>query len=471
MKERIKSVVLVVLVITNLILGSQVLSTKKLWSGDGYNFFVNMSNIPISIYRSIKQRISGKTPTETRLESPELIIINTGYQTSRHTLRSADDDFAPLLEIANAFLTDAFSRPQDFVSVPSDYFRTALTAKSVYLRYPTDYDSSLFAYLLGAGARDFSQSFSQLRNIVISADGYVYIEDSLSGTVYRIRTTESTDELNSVINLHITNDDTYAPVINYAFDLGFDKAFETQKTVLSPMIPIYSEGFERETVTAKQILVSQNGNIAETAISAILPHFSMNPNGLRRYTEVDGTIVFVENNSLLKISNDGYIEYQAKDEGIQLSKGTAVSVHESVAAIASFVDKINRAAGSDSTMQLTSKLTASELSGNTITITLDYLANGSLVRLSDANSHSVTVTVTNGRITSYRHLMRSFETNAEMVSVDDYIYALDNAIARFENQINEIEISGLEIVYEYDGSQSELIPEWHVSVKEIVINE
>ncbi len=470
MKERIKSVVLVVLVILNLILGSQVLSTEKLWSGDGYNFFVNAINIPIAnIFKNIKQRISGRKPSETHLEAPELIIINTGYQTSRLALDSTDEEFSSLSEIAYDFLTSAFSSSKIFSPVPTDDFYSALTAKSIYLRYPTDYDAGLFAHLLGGTRTDFSGIFSQLRNIVIAADGCVYIEDSLTGNIYSCYTDVSTESLNIIIDNHAQREHQDTPIINYAFDLGFDKAFATQKTVLSPMIPIFSDGFEVETILVERPLALADDSYNEAVVSSILPLFNMNANSFMRYTEVDGTVVFVENNATLKISPDGCLEYFAKDDGIALTTNSLTSAYDTVAAIADFVDKVNLAAESDSSMLLSSKLTASELSGDSFTITLDYQANGKLVKLSSESA--VTATVTNNRLTAYRQHMRNFSPTGSFMTVDNYIFALDEAIARFENQINDIEISGLDIIYQDDLTSNILVPEWNVSVKEIIIDE
>ncbi len=467
MKETIKSIVLVVLVITNFILGSQVLSTQKLWSDDGYNFFVNMKNSPVSALFINLFSGSNKSEPVTHLEAPERIIVNTGYQTSRRALTSTDENFSEIILFANELLTAAFSEEQQFTKVTKDEFFSALLTRSVYLRYPTDYDTTLFSYLLGAGTPDSSLGFTQLKNVVISADGYIYIEDSSNGDVYRFISGVTAEPIIDLIE-EINEDTTSSPVINYAFDLGFDKAFSTQKTVLSPTIPIYSDSFEVETVIADNILLSRAGTPLENIISEILPLFNMNPNSFRRYTEVDGTIVYVENNAVLKITTDGYIHYLPKDDGILISKLTSPNVNDSVAAVAGFVDRVNSAAGLDSAMQLSSKLTLSELSSDTLTVTLDYLANGRPVKQSSGSA--VSVSIRNGRITGYMHKLTEFERTGRYVYVDNYIDALDSAIAKFENQINGIEIDKMDVCYIANENEEELSPDWYVEVKEIVID-
>ena len=129
MKERIKSIILVMLVISNFILGSKALSNKKLWSEFGYNFFSD------GFFSSFVQIFSHKQPVKTSVEAPEMLIINTGYQTSRLALTSADGEFLALVSLLREYLTDAFGAAS-FTRVRSDDFYAALSAKSVLMRYP-----------------------------------------------------------------------------------------------------------------------------------------------------------------------------------------------------------------------------------------------------------------------------------------------------------------------------------------------
>lgn len=465
MKENLKSLLLVVLIFTNLILGSSVLSMQKLWSGDDYNFFVDTKIPSIKGYFSSFFHSDSNESKETHLEFPERIIINTGYQTSRQSLTISDKAFYDIFTVANEFLTSAFTQEQQFSSVSNEEFYSVLNSRSVYLRYPTDYDATLFSYLLGAGVPSSSLGFSKLRNAVISIDGTVYLEDTSNGSVYKLATDVPTQSLADFIEACI--EENNSTVINYAFDLGFDVAFSTQKTVLSPTIPVYSGSFEAETVLENDILLTDEV-AREDIMSNILPLFHMNPNSLRRYTEVDGTVVYVENNAVLKLTTDGYIHYQPKDDGISVSSITSPNVNDSVISTAAFVDRLNSTAGLHSTMQISSKLTSEELSSERLTLTFDYLANGSPVR--SVGSPAVSVTIKDGRIIEYRHKLCSFERTGNFVALDSYIDALDSAISEFQNQINGIEIDKIDICYTMSDTGRELIPHWSVDVKEITIN-
>lgn len=471
MKERIKSIVLVILVIMNFILGSRVLSTKKLWSDLGYNFFSNIGNNPIAgVIRNIKDKFRNKPAAETHIEYPETIVINTGYQTSRVSLNRADDEFISLTALLKEFLVAAFAQPQKFTEVRIEDLYSILTAKSVYIHYPVSYDSSLFAYLLGVSSADFSQSFSELCEITVGADGSVYVQDSVTDKVYRCATNVPSSELNKIIDSHISaTAQENMPVINYAFDLGFDKAFGSQKTVLSPMITIYSGDLELESAYARNPILKPDSSVSESCITDILRVFNMNPNALRRYTEADGTIVFVENNATLKISDDGLIDYNSID-GIALTKSSFEIQAGAILSLAGFVNDVNKASGSNSTMALSSSINSAALSSQKITLTLDYIVNGIPVKLKHNQfDTAASLTIEDGRLKSYRQILRAYTPSGRYVNIPNYISALDETIAEYEKQLNDIEIDSLNTAYQDDMTDGEITPIWNVEVNRIII--
>lgn len=463
MKERIKSIILVMLVISNFILGSKALSNKKLWSEFGYNFFSD------GFFSSFVQIFSHKQPVKTSVEAPEMLIINTGYQTSRLALTSADEEFSALVSLLREYLTDAFGAAS-FTRVRSDDFYAALSAKSVLMRYPVSYDSALFAYLLGIPDADFSQSFSALRNIVVTADACVLVEDTQTGHFYRARTSRPQQQIDLAIDAHAEKGGDNDAIINYAFDLGFDRSFGSQRTVLSPTIPIYSNEMSLAAVVAKNTLLRADGSINENLLHGILNVFDMNPNVLRRYTDADGTVVFVENNSVLKVSPAGVLDYTGRDDGVSLSKRGHSSQQSYVSAAADFVGRVNDAAQCENAMQLATDVTADKLQGQTLELAFDYIANGRAVLMTEQNVESaVTLTAENGKITHYRQLLRSYLPAGEQVTVNDYIYALDDAISQYESQLGGIEIKNMELVYPDNGDEGEKIPEWNVEVADILL--
>lgn len=461
MKERMKSILLAMLVVSNFILGSKALSNKKLWSDFGCNFFSD------GFFSSVRQIFSHKQTVKANMESPQMLIVNTGYQTSRLALTGADSEFEPLVSLLKEYLTDAFGHMQKFTQVNSDEFYAALLGKSVLMCYPVKYDAAFFAYLLGIGDADIAQSFGEIENIIVTADATVLVEDSTTGRYYRMRTSRPQQQINLAIDAHRDDSDNES-VINYAADLGFDNAFGSQRTVLSPNIPIYSNALSLNTVASENSLLRADGSINEAVLHEILALFEMNPNILRRYTDAEGTVVFVENNSVLKISADGILEYVCHDGGVPVSGGVFSSSFAESSAAADFVGKINTCAGCENTMQPSEDMTAELLGGNAFEIGFDYTVNGRRV-LQENTDAAVRLKVETGYITYYRQVMRSYTVSEECAEVNDYIYALDEALAQYESQLDGIEITNMELVYRDNGSEGEKLPDWNVEVADILL--
>ena len=95
-KEHVKSILLTGLVGMNIVLGSQILLDKKLWSSD-YNFF-NIENFSILKIFSRSQNIDESFKKVSHLTMPEKIIFNTGDQTTRFSLNSNNKEYTDIID-------------------------------------------------------------------------------------------------------------------------------------------------------------------------------------------------------------------------------------------------------------------------------------------------------------------------------------------------------------------------------------
>ena len=107
-KDRVKSIILVLLIIFNLVLAERILVDERLWP-TGYNLF----NI-----RSVSK--NGSDSAAQYLNLPERIIVNTGYQTSRFEYIRSSEEFGRIYETSKNIITSALLKPekdifQDFV--------------------------------------------------------------------------------------------------------------------------------------------------------------------------------------------------------------------------------------------------------------------------------------------------------------------------------------------------------------------
>lgn len=436
-KERIKSIALVLLIFANIILAGKILVNKKLWLFS-YNFFVSMKNSKKSTYS-----------VENTLALPDKIVVNTGYQSSRFNYIRSNDGFEHINEAIEPVLKKAFSA-KNCTQVSQNEWYSALTAKSIYISYPCKYSAQIFAGFLGINSTEMS--FTAFSDIVIGENGNVYICDS--GGYYRISVIS--EDISPIIRNVAAEHADEESVINYSFDLNFDKEFGDQKTFLAPMTLIYSEPIEADEIAVSNPIFKSDGTINNKMVEGILSAFSINPNTVFRYTEADGTLVFVENNGILRLSTDGTLNFKTNGNGIKAD--ASAERNANVSQVAAFVDNVNRNAGLKIDMCITSDI----LSDYTDNFTFDYMADGFKIKYSGKNA--VNITINNGYITEYTQIIRRYMPTAHTAFSPAYIETLDNVILKYRNSMNEIHITNMYPAY-LDDEQSEKIGlNWYIDI-------
>ena len=440
-KDRVKSIILVLLIIFNLVLAERILVDERLWP-TGYNLF----NI-----RSVSK--NGSDSAAQYLNLPERIIVNTGYQTSRFEYIRSSEEFGRIYETSKNIITSALLKPEkDILTVLSDEWYSALTGKSVYLAYPCKFSAQNFAALLGMSTELNFKGFS---DIVIADTGTVYISDTLGGAFYKVDITSP--EISPIIDAALS-EELNSSVINYSFDLNFDKDFGDQKTFLSPMIPIYSEPVQSEVIESSNPIF-KGSEINQKSISGILAAFSINPGTVWRYTEADGSLVFVENTGILKISPDGLLTFSATADGIALSGDSANSVASEVAEL---VGKVNSGAGCNADMYITSPILSDTISE----LSFDYIFGGIPVRFNGINAAQITIK--NGRITEYAQILRKYTPCGYTEPSPLYIETLDNIIAKYSDSMSQINITKMFPAYIDKQEQGKLSPDWFVEIDNVI---
>ena len=400
------------------------------------------------------------------LSAPESIIINTGYQSSRFSVGADEALFLEITEACGEILATAFSEQDAPVPVSQEEWFGALMSKSIYLEYPADCQTSLFARLLGVKnppAAEYVQSFLRL---VVSADApaVVYLEDSNTTSYYRISTSHTPEALLELIADYQAGSEassTSSSILNYSFDLRFDQSVSGQNAIIAPMVPIYSNPQTARSLQAENPMKTAAGSLDWGVIERILNVFDMNPDTVRHYTETGGTIVFVQNDAVLKLYTDGLLDYRAKGGGMRLTRDPGA--HRVLSEIAALADAVTDAANAQANLYVSSPLYESSNH-----FTLDYSAGGLPVILeTPAAKHAVEVQVEDGYLLSYRQLLRRYHIGAPQ-QTPAYISALDDAIAEYSASMNEIVIEKIYLSYTDDASDAVKNADWTVAVKSLV---
>lgn len=467
-KEHLKNITLLGLVSANLVLGSNILLDKKLWPS-GYNFF-NIDNFPL--FKIFIGNFEEKNNYEkvVHLTLPENIIFNTGDQTTRFSINSNNPEYDEIIEDCNEILGAAFgSEPEKITEITSDEWFSSLMTNSVYLNYYTEYNSELFANFLGIRDTALSNNINTFSNIVInlSDNVSVYIEDSTSKKYYKIKTGHRFQEFKTIVKGIINNQNSGASekyAINYSFDLNFDKSFGGQKTIIDSMVPIYSNT-QKVPVVSAQDIITDNEKINNELVVKIANIFHVNANTARRYTEADGTVVYIENNATLKIHTNGMIEYKARDDGIKLSNSGGK--YNDISRLNEVVGEVNNLIGTNCNIYLSSNAT-----GDENIITFDYVCEGMPVKMEmDDMKHAVYCIVSEGYIKEYKHIIKNYEKTGEYVSTPEYIVAVDKTIQQYSALTGEIKINKLYLAYKDDCVKDKLYADWNVEVESNIITD
>lgn len=436
--ERIKSIVLILLIITNLVLAEKILVNEKLWLS-GYNFFVSTRNLRKKNSFSLSERLS----------MPEKIIVNTGYQSSRFIFKRDDEYFSSINSAASEIIKSAFSMPKSVLEISEEDWYSALTAKSLYLNFTSSFTPAVFASLLGISNSDLPDT--DFSDIVITENGNVYF--GKSGSYYKIPFTSSlVSPIIQTVSLEHSDEES---VINYSFDLNFDKNSGEESTVLSPMILIYSEPVTAYTVLPENP-IKKDGVTSEKLLGGIITAFGVNKSSARSYTEADGSLVYVENNGILKITEDGILTYTASGNGIKLQKGSESSK------IAAFVDEINLETDIDADLCLSN----TQWGDSGQLFEFDYMVEGYPIKYADRSA--ISATVSNGYLTSYSQVLRKFTITDNLSVSPDFIMALDEIIDAYHGSMAEMRITKMYPAFFDDLSQNEMGIDWHIDVDNIL---
>ena len=456
MKERFRSILLIVLVGLNFVLGGKILSDKKLWPS-GYNFFITSENKLFQLLFSS----GGADSTKTHLGAPTEIMVNTGDRTTRFSVNANAEAFDELFREISKILADSFrTEEKNIAKISKGEWNNVLNSKSVYFVYPAEYPAELLAGFLGVEYLQLPvRSVCRVAVAASAQNANVYLEDASDGALYRIETSQDAKLFQQTIaGISVPRDH---PIINYSFDLQFDKAFGEQKIVLASSVPVYSSTVSVPSLSAYNPVAE----LAEEQLDQLLLAFRMNPGSVRQYTEANGTKVFVDNTGILKLSQKGKIAYQSTTlEGMSLTSVRTKAAQ--ISAAADFADRITGICGAEPSLYLSALP-----EGDGVLAAFDYCAGGIPVVLGQEEGvHAVSVQLENGALKSYTQLARSYEPG-DRVDAPGYIETLDQAIAAYAESMNEVEIQNISLIYRDDPEEHRIAPDWQVEVKSVIVDE
>ncbi len=460
-KERIKTVVLVSLVIMSILLMKQIWFSEKLWSGD-YNFFANLGR---------DGQLDSTTGSETDIMKeylfyPEKIVINEG--TNRTIVLKQSEQYQQANHLLKHIFT-LFIKSKEEVTretVEETEWVSALKDKSLYIDFGIDWDMEVLGEILGVEDTFLTKHVSCFREMIIrpgrlvTNDIMIYIKDKKDDKIKKFYYTYKKEPLNALIAQYSEQNNT-----RYTFFFEHFKNGKINEYILMP-----TSLQKVPTIKSYNIFDIENGYI----IKKILTSFDYNPSTPFQYTEKDNTRVYIENRSTLKIHPNGFIEYNAVEKGKGLSltqnpktEGRKFMLYESLQMAFDLLKRINQ---NDGTLYMTNVINETEGQG-TYRFTFDYQYEGIPIAMDFQNDniqHAVEIEIVDGTLQSYKQYIKGYkEQRFQKVNVP-ILQALDKAYNRLVNEFGDegnFKIKEVNLSYSENGIEGLKRLQWCILVE------
>ena len=457
-KERIKSLLLAVLVCSSIVLTGLIWFDKKLWP-DGYDFF--------SVY---SETFIGRVIAKFSSKDDALNINDTGALKSifapRTTMLSYEDGSRVNYNITQSIsekVTDelnfAISKAlsdSTQTMVSEEDWQNALKTKSVFADYsvPVSF-KSIAVFLNGAAPENmildsFDRICINLENATTSSVP-IYFRNSNDKKQIVMHSPISSTNFEQILSSAASSSQFN---LSYSFELNLDKKVEGEgmnhqkmlldSYILLPLSPVRLNTIEKNVIDIRE----------SEYIKDFLKMFNLNLNTARKYVQADNTTIYVDSNSTITLGNDGYFEYvpSADSKGIKIGRDTSVTT--AAAGSARIIDAMLGFAQVDAntTLYISSPL-IEDIEGN-YTFTFDYVYAGNPI-VSD--SHGLEVSVSNGYITSLKANLKSYSL---LNSGDerDPLELIDELYTRLSEDYENVTID--ELYFGYYDSNKPMVLSW-----------
>ncbi len=406
--------------------------------------------------------------------SPKRIVVN--YEEKRSVVQGDDEYFFAFYEQFLEILRKTEAGEIKIESVEnvsqSDYY-ASLRSKSLLVDYDTLYDYNLLCAVTDVvGGSKLMPDSAVFREIIISMPENVlnhtalYIMDYSDSKVYKFMLDMDKTVLEGMLYDRLSENPSPGTYF-YSFELNFhmeeNEDGTPAKVVFYPMTSVALMPEERQRIISYKH--GADGEVLEKE-AEILNLFNINARSAGKYTDIDGSKNFVENNASLKIGADGFIEYNATEggKGILLpeyDENKSFDIGLATIAASRFVrDVFNLLPHSEENMlRISGNLVEGDSPGKYI-IRYDYYVGGFPVFQSDSKSgevtNSVVAEIENGYLKHYRHFLRTYDFVHEKTVQETMLQAADALVSRMAVDNGQMKISK---AYECFIDSKESLPE------------
>ena len=460
-KERIKNIVLTALVLCSLLLTGKIWLNETLWP-DGYHFFAQLRENFSSLFAP------AQSDSAPNLLFPSQMIAYTVKNSDHasYVVTTSNEYYDTVNDFCEETIKNALLQPaKSIVTVDETTWKNALFTNGMYIDYGSSIPSNVFCTFFGVGTQaEFSNITNNVRYVIITAEGSlvsdiaVYLRNT-DGVCYKITTNEPKTALSTVLS-HLN--EYVTPNNRFSFFIGADTATSDMGEVLfNPYLLLTETETELPQIEAENPILQQDNGMSIAKLERLLQLCSMNPKTARRYTDADESMIFLQNQSTLKISPTGYVEYSAAAgrSGFALPEmqNSADIALGSIRFVYDVFEIFSEARAQLYMRDYTTDNTQS-------TISFDYNVNGMKVITDSAGAPAAIVHIQNGYVQKFSLHLRTYRL-AESVTVIPSTYtAVDRMFTTIDTKEKNAIIENMFIGYYDNGRNGIKQPTWFMQL-------
>lgn len=415
-KETLKTLILTLLIFSSVILSVQVLLQNASWTTD-----ISLLSLLAGTESEKEEAINiNDTGALSSVFSPSSFLLT--YADGRLFYSSTQQEGKDIRTPFNRILKSAL-QSENAVTVTEEDWQSALQQQSVYADYFVPVSVDAMSAFLGntKTARFDTEAFDRIVVCFnpVTSGAEVFLRDSASDKQVSIPVGDATALQTMFDSFANAPKQSYS----YAFELNLDKKMDgadvQQNVLLDSYVLLPLEPH------AMNIIRAQNVAFNEKNTDRILTLFGYNPKIVRKFTENNGNLLFVDQYSTLSVNPaSGQLIYTAESgRGIPLQGDGSLS--SNATACGKLLDDLFNLFEMDPNVTLFINTPLTGTAKDKYTVSFEYLFDGNRI-LSKKNSCEITVD--DGKIINFRATIRNYTLVSDAgerhaIEVLDYLYS------------------------------------------------
>lgn len=474
-KDKLLSVLLSVLVIFSIIFTVKIWISEELWSDDR-NFFDYKENFMSCLPFSEKntEEATAAAPQHETVFMPVSVTVN--IPGSGSSVYSGENDvcFSELNSLSKKILSEVFNQNEGGSAVSGQEYFDTLKSRSVLIKYPVSLPVKLIGHLCGIGNSSVFNDINDIKDLAVIPDSssenslLVYLHSSEKNKILKYKIFDCRNIFDDAVSEYGKNGNSLIS----AYELGFLKSDigVEQKIVFNPLVFIDTSGKKPRTeiITGKTPFdKTEPSELDIEKANKIAASFGYNPNSVRRYTDHDGTLVFVENYCTIKLYKNGMLEYTTTNSEKGLNMQTNSNIPDNPQNLLYAVDCVCEilgnvwdilSPGEQPDIRL-SYISAKDYSN--YTLRFDFRYNGIPVTINSGNiQHAVETEIKNNHLFSLKVYIRNYTETGSYIENPAFLEAIDSIIGKIPDNT---EAEDLFLGYIDYGTNGKICTRWNIS--------